>query len=122
MRRYGQSSVLEDLNLLKLTPVHAARWEAVGDRVVIHRSPPTGRGIRGAVDRFMYLLQASRIRLDQTGSLAWLLIDGERTVDEIANRLREELGESVEPVEERLGKLLQVMHREGLIKYGELEE
>jgi hypothetical protein len=121
MRRFDGEVPPQDVNLLELTPVREAEWEQAEGHVVIHRSPPTGRGIKGAVDRFMYLLQARRIRLDQTASLTWLLLDGERTVEQVANRLREELGESVEPAEERLGKLLQVMHREGLVSYRELD-
>jgi len=44
-------------------------------------------------------------------------MDGKRTAGEVAVLLREAFGESVEPVEERLGHLIRVMRKEGLLAY-----
>jgi hypothetical protein len=116
------SRVADHANLLDLTPVRSAGWDEVEGRVIVHRPTPVRRGLRGLVDRFLHQLAARRIRLDDTGSIAWLLIDGRRTAGQVADGLRQRLGESVEPAEERLGKLLQVMYREELIRYRELDE
>jgi hypothetical protein len=70
-------------------------------------------------DRLFYLLAAQRLRLDQMGSASWLLLDGEHSVAEVAAMLRERFGEDVEPVEERLGHLVRVLRREGLVVYPE---
>ncbi len=50
-----------------------------------------------------------KIHLDEAGSIVWNLIDGEKTVFEIANILKNKLGENVEPVYERTGKLIAIM-------------
>jgi hypothetical protein len=62
-------------------------------------------------------MSASRIRLDEVGSVAWRALDGDRTVAEVAAMLREEFGDRVHPVEERLGHLIWMMRREGLLGY-----
>lgn len=64
-----------------------------------------------------YKMATKKICLDEVGSFAWRLFDGERTVGEVAEELRQAFGEAVEPVEDRLGELVRMMHREDLIAY-----
>jgi len=113
---------LESTNLLALKPVRVAEWDEKGDRVVVVRPRPVGPMPRVLLDRFFYLLAAQRLRLDQMGSASWLLLDGERSVAQVAELLRERFGEEVEPVEERLGHLVRVFRREGLVAYPEWDE
>ncbi len=108
---------LEHLNVLDVTPVRIAAWEEVHDRVVVLRPRPTGRGLRGGLDRLLFLLSARRIRLDDVGSAAWRAMDGARTVAALAQHLRAEFGDAVEPAEARLGHLVRVLHRERLVGY-----
>jgi hypothetical protein len=117
MGRKKREDELEGTNLLGLAPVRLADWEEVGGRVVVLRPPPRTRGLRGGLDRFFHRLSASRIRLDEVGSVAWRALDGDRTVGEVAGMLREEFGERVHPVEERLGHLIWMMRREGFLGY-----
>lgn len=117
MRKRGRRGELEGVNLLELAPLRIAEWEEVAGRVVIHRPTPTGRGLRTGLDWLLYLLAASRIRLDETGSYAWRRLDGKHTIAQVAQELRERFGESVEPAEERLGHLVRGMRREGLLAY-----
>ena len=100
-----------------LAPLRFATWEEEGGRVVVVRPRPSTRGFRGLLDRFFHKMSASRIRLDEVGSSAWLLLDGERTVAEVAALLREEFGEKVHPAEERLGHLIWMLRKEGLLGY-----
>lgn len=65
----------------------------------------------------LYGLSPRRIRLDEVGSFAWLHLDGEQTVQEIADRMTEAFGDRVHPVEERLGQLVWALRREGLVGY-----
>jgi len=116
-RRKGREAELEEVNLLGLAPRRSARWEEKDGRVVVLRPEPTTQGLRGRVDRMLHRMSASRIRLDEVGSFAWLRLDGDRTVAEVAELLRAEFGERVEPAEERLGHLVWVMRREGLLGY-----
>jgi hypothetical protein len=108
---------LEDVNLLGIKPVRMAEWKEKGERVVVVRPKPSGGGLRVLLDRFFYSLSARRLRLDEIGSAGWRLIDGERTVGEIAGELRREFGERVEPAEERFGHLVRVFRQEDLVAY-----
>lgn len=65
---------------------------------------------------------SKRVRLDEVGSLAWTLLDGRRTVGEVAAELRERFGDRVEPAEERFGVLLRSLHRGGLVGYSGYDE
>jgi hypothetical protein len=67
-------------------------------------------------------MSSKRLRLDEVGSLAWTLLDGRRTVGEVAGVLREHFGDRVEPAEERLGILVRSLHRGGLVGYRGCDE
>lgn len=85
--------------------------------MVIQRPTPSGRGWKAVTERLRYLVGPPRIRLDEVGSQVWRLLDGSRTVGEVAGLLRRELGERVEPAEERVGRLVEVLRDEGLIGF-----
>jgi hypothetical protein len=44
-------------------------------------------------------------------------MDGHRTVSEVADLLRRSFGERVDPADERLGHLIWLLRREGLLGY-----
>jgi len=116
----GKSSKLkglEDVNLLELRPVRVAEWEVVGDRVVVIRPAPGGHGFRRLANLLFFALAARRIRLDDIGSSGWRQLDGKSTVAQVAQKLREEFGDRVEPAEERFGHQVRVFRREGLVAY-----
>lgn len=117
MKPKDRERALEGVNLLGLAPVRLAAWEEEDGRVVVLRPEPTTRGLRGLLDRFFHRMSAHRIRLDEVGSFAWLHLDGERTVGEVAGLLLEEFGEVAAPAEERLAHLIWLMRREGLLAY-----
>ena len=108
---------LEGIDLLRLAPFRLASWEEVDGRVVVVRPPPSDTGARRVLDRFLHRMSAKRIRLDDVGSFSWIHLDGERTVAEVADLLRVEFGDRVDPVEERLGHLVRLMRQEGFLGY-----
>lgn len=108
---------LQDVNLLELAPVRLADWEDADDRVVLIRPTPRDRGVRGVVRRLLNQAATQRIRLDPIGAAAWLALDGTRSVTEVAELLRAEFGERVEPAEQRVGALVQMLRREGFLGY-----
>lgn len=117
MGRKERDKELEGVNLLGLAPVRFAKWEEVEGKVILLRPKPTTRGPRGLLDRFFHRMSASRIRLDEFGSFAWLRLDGSRTVGQVVELMREEFGEGVDPAEERLSHLIWLLRREELLGY-----
>ncbi len=103
-------------NLLELVPVRTASWSEDAGRVVVE-IPAPGRPWRAPFAWLSSKMSSKRVRLDEVGSLAWTLLDGRRTVGEVAAVLRERFGDRVEPAEERFGALLLSLHRGGLVGY-----
>ncbi len=67
------------------------------------------------------MMAPPRIRLDEVGSYAWLRMDGTTDVRELAVLVREQFGDRVEPVGQRLGQLIRVLRRERFVSYAELD-
>lgn len=103
-------------NLLELTPLRTASWSEKAGRVVVEVPAPSSPW-RAPLAWLGYKMSGKRVRLDEVGSVAWTLIDGRRSVGEVAAALRERFGDRVEPAEERLGLLLLSLHRGGLVGY-----
>jgi len=97
--------------------VRLAEWQEQDGRVVVSRPRPTSRGLRGFADLISYWLSVPRIRLDEVGSATWLLLDGRRTVDEVAELVRERFGDAVEPAEERIGTFVRTLRYQGFLAY-----
>ena len=106
----------EGSNLLELAPVRTASWKEDAGRVVVEIPVPS-RPWRAPFAWLSSKMSMKRVRLDEVGSLAWTLLDGRRTVGEVADALRERFGDRVEPAEERLGLLLRSLQRGGMIGY-----
>ena len=123
---HWQDAVTEQANSTKMAkaaaPHRLAAWEEVDGRIVLLRPEPTTRGLRGFLDRFFHRMSAQRIRLDEVGSFAWSLLDGQRTVAEVGEAMRREFGDQVEPVEERLGRLVWLMRKEGFLAYTDWDD
>jgi len=122
MWRRRRHDPLAHVNVLELAPIRIADSEEVKGRLVVIRPAPRRGGVRGAVDRILHLMSTPRIRLDDRAAFVWELLDGTRTVEEIAQLARAKFGEHVEPAEERIGKLVAVLRREGLLAYPEYDD
>jgi len=59
--------------------------------------------------------RTERIRLDDVGSQVWDLIDGERTVAQIAREVEDRLGEVLAERDHRVSLFVSTMHRNGMI-------
>jgi hypothetical protein len=57
-----------------------------------------------------------RVHLDDVGSYVWDLLDGRRTVGELAAAVERRFGPRVDPVDERLPRFLQQMRRARMIE------
>lgn len=108
---------LAALNVVEVAPFRVAHWEATADGRAVLIRPRPRRG-PGAVRRWeRYLLGARRIRLDEVGTAVWELLDGRRTVGDVAAAIRARFGGRAEPAEERVGHLIRILRREGLAGY-----
>lgn len=97
--------------ILAERPRRALEWREVEDGRCVLLRPKFGQG------RFSRWLSARvtdphyRIRLDAVGTFVWKACDGHTPVAQIAERLRDRFGPSVEPVEERLALFVGQMTR-----------
>jgi Coenzyme PQQ synthesis protein D (PqqD) len=108
---------LAGVNLLDVAPVRLAAWQERDGRAVLERPRPRSRGLKSLLDRLAFLMATRSVRLDAIGSSAWKRFDGAATVAEVAGAIREEFGEAAEPAEERLGYLVRLLRREGMVGY-----
>lgn len=59
----------------------------------------------------------TKVHLDTNGSFIWTLIDGKRTVEDIAGLVHEEFGEKAEPLYPRIVKYFQIMESYHFVKF-----
>lgn len=111
----------ESLNLLEFVPHRVATWSEDGEKVVLQLPEPE-RSWRRPFALLSYKFWNKKVRLDEVSSFAWRLLDGRRTVAEVAEMLRHEFAEKAEPAEERLGVLVRMLHRGRLVTYEDRDE
>lgn len=132
--RPGSDQGLDRASPLGLRPVRKAEWDEPSadsgtdpsqgpdggepdGRVVIERPIPGGWSPRAILERLSAMTGVRRLRLDERGSFLWCRIDGERTIGALADELRGEFGETVEPAEERVTRFLSWLERERLVDH-----
>lgn len=109
-------------NLLDLTPRREVEWEVAADGfITLVRERPRVRGPSSLGRWISFMLAPPRIRLDDVGSFVWLHLDGGTDVRELAELVRAEFGDRVEPVGQRLGQLIRLLRRERFVSYTELD-
>lgn len=59
----------------------------------------------------------SNIHMDKMGSFIWIMIDGTRTVSELADMQKEKFGDKSEPLYPRIVKFFQIMESYSFIKF-----
>lgn len=104
-------------NLLDLIPVQTAEWERKPDGTVFLKKPKVR-------NRFLYILIRRlgkgthyKIHLDEFGSYVWERCDGHHRVEQICESLKQEFGEKVEPVYERLCAFVKILAYQKFITY-----
>lgn len=105
-------------NFLDYVPVRISKheWTADGNgRVTVHMLHD------GFYDRIaqrcFHRPRVSRIDLDEQGSFVWQLIDGRRSVGQIAVLVGERFGEAADPLYERLTQYMKILYNNGFIGY-----
>ncbi len=107
----------QELNLLELVPVKNIEWEETDEGLICLLKPK----IQFLILRKHLLPHLKhpyyKIKLDKTGSQFWESCDGVRTVEEIAKRMKNALGDEVEPLYERIALFLQSLEKNKFIRF-----
>lgn len=76
---------------------------------------------KGAFNKIAQVLfrkpKTSYIHLDEMGSFIWTAIDGEKTIEQIGDAVKEHFGDKAEPLYERLSKYFQILDSYGFINW-----
>ena len=107
-----------DVNYLDLIPVRTQglRWHKdIKDRVILEVENT------GAFNKIAQIVfskpRFTKVHLDSQGSFIWPLIDGEKTVADIAVLVNEQFGEAAEPLYPRIVKYFQIVESYHFIKF-----
>ena len=107
-------------NYLDLIPERALElsWSKDEEGIVTLEVENTGIFNR-IVQKLFKRPKYTKVHMEKYGSFLWPLIDGERTVMELADLQKEEFGEEVEPLYPRVVKYMQIMESYHFIKLKE---
>ncbi len=110
----------ESKNYLERRPEHPENmeWSADGKGIVTLAVENTGLFNRIA-QKFFKKPKVSQIHLDELGSFVWPLIDGNKTIIEIGDLVKERFGDEAEPLYERLAKYFRILESYGFVKWNE---
>lgn len=105
-------------NYLDLIPERAEEidWRQDEDGIIVLEVENTGVFNRIAQKLFRRP-KYTKVHMEKYGSFLWPLIDGERTVMELAQLQKEAFGEEVEPLYPRIVKYIQIMESYHFIRF-----
>ena len=111
----------EQKNYLDLIPARAELpWSVDEEGLVVLEVENTGIFNRIAQKLFKRP-RYTKVHMEKYGSFLWPLIDGRRTVMELADLQREKFGEEAEPVYPRVVKYMQIMDSYHFISFTKSE-
>ena len=96
--------------------IHEPEREGDGEVTLVLDNSP-GNRFEELVYRIFRTPSEKTMDLDDVGSTVWMEIDGEKTMEEIAEGLRNEYGERVEPVDETLAVFLAELRERGVLRF-----
>jgi len=114
--------ILKNANYLELHPIRLHKEELNENNLVTILIPKFTNQfvVKFLVPRMKS--QLIKLKLDELGSSAWMLFDGEKNVADIAKKLVEKFGDKIEPVNDRLTKFLTGLYEQKLITYKEINK
>ena len=106
------------INYLDLIPEknQSLKWHTdLKDRVILEVE---NTGIMNKIAQTVFNKRRfTKVHLDAQGSFIWPLIDGKRTVTDIALLVKDEFGEAAEPLYPRIIKYFQIVESYHFIKF-----
>ncbi len=104
-------------NYLDLVPIHhmACKYEiSEQEEVTIFVE---NKGVFNRIAQVLFKRpKVSQIHLDEMGNFIWPLIDGERSVYDIAEYVKQEFGEKAEPLYQRIAQYFKTLESYGFIQ------
>jgi hypothetical protein len=111
---------LADKNFLEFIPIQAIEWQQdEARRVYLIKEKTRQRWLKGII-AFLKKSQYFHIHLDDFGSAAWLQVDGQQNILAIANRLREQFGQRIEPAEKRTAQFFAQLFHNRFVSWKEV--
>lgn len=104
-------------NYLDKIPKHRGnlKWESDSEKKITLLIENKGLFNR-IVQKCFKRPKITQIHLDEMGNFIWPLLDGERSIYDVAMEVRAQYGEKAEPLYERLIKYLQILQDQGFIE------
>lgn len=91
------------------------KWETTDESsIIIYRT--NKRWMERVTQVLLKKPKVTRIELEEYGTFIWPLIDGKRSIYDIAQLVKEEFGEKSEPVYERVAKYFKSMEATRLVQ------
>ena len=107
-------------NYLEKRPVRSADLKWSADEKGIVTLDVENKGLANRIaQKLLKKPKISHIHLDEMGSFVWPLIDGEKTIIQIGEAVKEHFGEKSEPLYERLAKYFQILESNRFVKWSE---
>lgn len=104
-------------NYLDFVPVHHEQYPFEMDEQGAVTILVKNKGVFNRLaQRFLKKPKISRIHLDEMGNFIWPLMNGKRTVYDIAELVHEEFGEKAEPLYNRLVQYMKNLESYGFIR------
>ena len=104
-------------NFLEMTPVRNPEIHWTTDEIGIVTLEIENKGVMKRItQKLLKKPKITYIHLDENGSFVWPLIDGEKTVMDIAKLVDEHFGEKAKPLYERLVKFFQILESYRFVK------
>jgi hypothetical protein len=119
---YERRKILKNANYLELHPIRLHKEEVNENNLVTILIPKFTNHFAVKYLNPRMKSPIIKLKLDELGSFAWMLFDGDKSVEEIANKLVEKFGEKIEPVNDRLTKFLTGLYEQKLITYKEINK
>jgi len=105
------------INLLDLVPIRNIKWEKKENSLIVLLKPKFTQAFLSKHVLPRLKNPYYRIKLDDMGSYIWESCDGQSTVKELAEGLKNKFGDRVEPLYDRLALFLQSLEKNHFILY-----
>lgn len=102
--------------MLDLIPEHQVEWEIDQEGLVTIKVLKATNKLFQSFISFLGYDLFRKIHLDSYGSFVWMQIDGRQNFGQIAEKMKTEFGDSIEPVYERLGTYARTLISQRFVK------